>query len=333
MSQVHHIEKNKDLLEMRANIIRLIRKFFWLKNFIEIDSPSLVKLPGQEPYLSPMKLEIHNERGDNHPVYLHTSPEYAMKKSLAAGFENIFYLGKCFRDYESFGGLHSPEFTMLEWYRKDKDMESIMDDCESLFTHVVTGLSNQINSKEYYDTWERMHMKDIWKKYVAVDLDEYLNKESLKELCREKGFQVEDDEAYEDLFYRIFLNLIEPHLGKDKPTIIHHYPAQMAALAKLDDNDSRYAERFEIYIKGVELANAFSELCDPIEQRKRLEEERLQRQKLGKEIYSIDEEFVQALEHIDSAAGIALGVDRMVQVLTGCKDITDVILLPMKKNK
>lgn len=319
MSHVQHIAQNKEVLERRFEIIKNIRSFFSEQDFIEVETPLIVGLPGQEPNLSPIQTTVHDEQGVAHTGYLHTSPEYTMKKMIAAGFSNIFFLGKCFRDKESFGGLHNPEFTMIEWYRTDVDMFSIMDDVESLLIHLG-----------YKGGVVRMHMNEVWKKYAKVDLREYLDVLSLRELCVNKGYAVTQDETYEELFYRIFLNEIEPKLKDIGAVMIHHYPAQMAALSKLSD-DTGYAQRFELYIDGVEIANAFSELTDSQEQLKRLEEEREERKRQGKRVYAIDSEFIDALKTIPTCAGIALGIDRLVQVLTGCENIDNVLVLPMSK--
>lgn len=335
--QNQHIAKNKEKLMLRANIIRKIREFFWSQNFIEVETANILALPGQEPYLSPMKLVIHNERGEKKKAYLHTSPEYAMKKMLASGFENIFSICKCYRDYESFGGVHNPEFTMVEWYRTNVDFYAIMDDVEELFEFVYKRLDKNLKSYNLnLKSFKRIHMRDLWQKYAGVNLNDYLKTEKMFELCIEKGFNPVTNEPFEDLFYRIFLNLIEPKLTGYQ--IIHHYPAQMAALAKLS-NDTRYAERFEVYINGVEIANAFSELTDAKEQRKRLEEEQTIRQirqahyeqAQGRDVFEIDEDFIEAVGKMPQCAGIALGIDRFVQVLLGCKNIDDVLVLPMSK--
>ena len=193
MSQIQHIKKNKDNLVLRAQIIKKVREFFWSKGFLEVETPIMVGLAGQEPYLSPMSLNIHNEKGEEHKAYLHTSPEYTMKKMLASGFENIFSICKCFRDNESFGGNHNPEFTMLEWYRVNTDFYKIMDDVEEL----ILSLDSKISK------FKRIHMRDLWKEHAGVNLDDYLEKEKMFELCVQKGFSPDTDEKYEDLFYRI----------------------------------------------------------------------------------------------------------------------------------
>jgi lysyl-tRNA synthetase class 2 len=337
MSQVMHLMNNKDRLEFKFAVIKIIREFFWKNGFVEAEAPSIVRCPGQEPYLSPMPLTVHNEKGKRFKMYLHTSPEYAMKKMLAAGFDKIFYLGKCFRDFESFGGQHNPEFTMLEWYRAGADFFDIMDETESLFKFVAGKIKNNRALapqavKIIKKKWRRVSMRDLWLRAVGVDLDEYLTTGEMARLCRRFGFQVLKNERYEDLFYKIFLNKIEPDLGIDVLTIVHHYPAKMAALARPSKRYKGYAERFELYFRGAELANAFSELTDAAEQLRRLKQEQKLRRELGKEVFPIDEEFISALRAgLPESAGIALGVDRLIQVLLGCQEINNVISLPMKK--
>ena len=331
MQHIIHIKNNKKHLDLRWRIIRAIREFFWEKEFIEVETPHILVLPGQEPYLSPMRVPVSNERGEVTESYLHTSPEYTMKKMLAAGYENIFSLSKCFRDYESFGGNHNPEFTMVEWYRTGVDFYTIMQDLEDLFSYVTECLGEDILSPFETPSFIRYHMRDLWKETINVDLNEYLSTERMYTLCVERGYSPAENERYEDLFYRIFLNEIEPKLEQMGGVILHHYPAQMAALSELSKEDPRYAERFEVYIGGIELANAFSDLTDVDEQRKRLEEERALRKKLGKDVYDIDEEFLYAVKHLPTCSGIALGVDRFVQILLGCDNIDDVLPLPMSK--
>lgn len=337
MPTVSHLVNNKEKLEFRFAALKAIREFFWSQCFVEIEAPCLVRYPGQEPYLSPLPLNVHNEKGKQFKMYLHTSPEYAMKKMLAAGFDKIFYLGKCFRDYESFGGSHNPEFTMLEWYRANEDFYKIMDETEKLFKFVLKKLQacfqlspnivQQIKKK-----WRRVSMRDLWRQSLNVDLDDYLTSESMAILCRQCGYIAVRNERYEDLFYKIFLNEIEPKLGLDAPIIVYHYPATMAALARLSKKDERYAERFELYFNGLELANAFSELTDAEEQLSRLEQEQKLRRELGKDVFPIDKAFIAVLKSgMPESAGIALGVDRLVQVFLGCQEINDVIPLPMKK--
>lgn len=336
MEHLIHLQKNKKQLELKFAVLKLIREWFWSQGFIEVEAPAIVKLPGQEPNLSPVPVAIHNERGEKFTGYLHTSPEYTMKKMLASGWEKIFYLGKCWRDYESFGGAHNPEFTMCEWYRTNEDFYKIMSDVEELFGYLEEKLRNWEIKK--LGNFKRVEMRELWEKFVDVNLDEYLSEEKMFELSVAAGFKpVGTHENYEELFYRIFLNKIEPYL--QGPMIIYHYPAKMAALARLSPVDTRYAERFEVYLGGVELANAFSELVDAEEQLKRLQTEQQTRKKQVRDVYDIDIEFIGALKNMPASAGIALGVDRLVMIFLrlrsgqvgGCKNIDDVITLPASK--
>ncbi|MFA5061596.1 MAG: EF-P lysine aminoacylase EpmA [Patescibacteria group bacterium] len=321
----------QNIYNTRIKIIRLIREFFWSKDFMETDTPLAVRFPGQEPYLNPMPITIHDQSGKEEKFYLHTSPEFSMKKLLASGYGKIFQITKTFRDYEEFGGLHNSEFTMIEWYRSPGTYFEIMDDTENLFKFVAQKLSAaqaEYNGRKVGLTgeWDRVTMKSIWQKYVNVNLDDYLEIESMRKLAAALGFNVSEDDAYEDLFFKIFLNKIEPNLGIDKPVFVYDYPAQMASLSRLCADDKRYAERFELYIGGVELANAFGELTDAEDQNSRLETDKEHRAKLGKEIWPVDPGFIGALRSgIRPAGGIALGVDRMVLLFTGARDINEVI--------
>lgn len=320
MNQIEHIEHNKEFLDLRWKILRLIREFFWSQNFTEVETPLLLKLPDQEPYLSPIQLRLHDETQKEFIGYLHTSPEFGLKKMLAAGYEKIFSLCKTFRDYESFGGTHNPEFTMIEWYRANANFYAIMDDVENLFAFISEKLGN---GKKF--TFERLHMRDAWKIYAGVNLDDYLNEEKMFRLCVEKGYKPDPNENYTDLFYRIFLNEIEPKLDT---VILHHYPKQMAALSKMSATESGYAERFEVYIGGLEIANAFGELTDSQEQQNRFEAQQQKRQEMGKDQFAIDQEFIEAVGKMPDSGGIALGVDRLVLLYAGCKNIDDVLVLP-----
>lgn len=309
---------NNDVLNHRWTVLRSLREFFWSQKFIEVETPIVVRLPGQEPYLNPVPVTLHDEQNQSHQFYLHTSPEYAMKKLLASGYEKIFTITKAFRDYESFGGLHQPEFSMIEWYRTNATMHDLMDDIEGLLHRLSESSLKKITSVE------RVSMADLWKQTIDVSLDRYLTQESMCALCVEKGYTPAADESYDDLFYRIFLNEIEPTLQERGTVLVHTYPAPMAALAKLTP-DKQYAERCELYINGIEIANGFSELTDPAEQRTRFVAEQAERRKLGKVVYPIDEELLEALDTIDTAAGIALGIDRLVMALTGAKTIEEVL--------
>jgi len=328
MTHLEHLIENKKNLEAKFNILKNIRSFFDQENFVEVESPLIIKYPGQEPNLSPVELTVINERQEKFSAFLHTSPEYTMKKMLAAGFEKIFFLGKCFRNEESFGGTHNPEFTMIEWYRVGASLENIMDDVENLFNFVGEKIFIQkIISEKPIFHFERLSMRDLWQECVQVDLNNYLERENLFQLCQEKGYNPSTDENYETLFYRIFLNEIEPKL-KNRNIIIYNYPEIMASLSRPAMDAPGYAERFEAYIDGIEICNAFGELTDGQEQKRRLLAEKKERQKQGKTVFGIDEQFISALDKMPATSGIALGVDRLVMVLLSCQNINNVVTLP-----
>lgn len=327
--------KIKEIYDKRLVIIKATRDFFWSLDFIEAETPLAVKTASQEPYLSPIKIKYFHPQGQDFDFYLHTSPEYALKKLLCAGYKKIFEICKCFRNYEDFGGTHNPEFTMIEWYRSPGKLMDIVDDLEDLFKYIGRVLQQDFVSRNDKNipiniAWDRMQMKEVWQKYLGVNLDDYLDEVSLAQLAKERGYVVEKDEKYEDLFYKIFLNEIEPKLGWEKPVIIYDYPAQMTSLSQLCE-DNRYAERFECYIAGLELCNAFGELTDAQKQQENLEKDRDLRQELGKETFPIDVEFIKALQSgMKPAGGIALGLDRVAMLFTGAKDINDVIFMSAK---
>jgi len=331
---------------MRFELLKLTRQFFWSENFVEVETPTLLSTPGQEPYLSPMEVTMHDDNGKPFQAFLHTSPEYTLKKLLASDIcednkkpNDYFFLGKCFRDYESFGGTHNPEFTMIEWYRCGvEDVMALAEDIRRLLLYVEKGLEKKFQ-REIPKLSEAMimcSMKELWMKIIGVNLDDYLDVTSLSLLCKERGYKVGEDESYEDLFYRIFLSEIENTFLEDQVLFLHTYPAEMAALSQLCENNPGYAQRAEVYIGPLELANGFFELTDPQEQTSRFEQEQKQRKKLNKPVYPIDRDFISALGEIPSKeeskwggiAGIALGFDRLTLALLSCKNIDNVLTLP-----
>ncbi len=320
----------KKIFEQRSAIIRLMREFFWSRGFIETETPHALRYPGQEPYLNPMPIEVHDAVGAPHQMYLHTSPEFSLKKILAAGFSKIFYITKTFRDHESFGGRHNPEFTMIEWYRAPGSYHNFMRDLEDLYKYVgeklgIKELKYNDRSIKLHEVWDQKSMKELWLEYVGVNLDDYLTTEALGGLVVKQGLKVEANDEYEDLFFKIFLNKIELYLGAERPIFVYDYPAQMCSLSRLSA-DPRYAERVECYIGGLEMCNGFGELTDPDEQEKRLEADRAMRRRLGKKTWPVDPDFIAAVRSgMPAAAGVAMGVDRMVILFTGAKDINEVI--------
>jgi len=347
----------RKIYEERIKIIHLIRDFFWSENFVETDTPIALKYVGQEPYLNPVAIKIHDPMAVEYGFHLQTSPEFAMKKLLAAGWNKIFQICKCFRDYEDFGGQHNTEFTMIEWYRAPGSLGDIMDDTEKLFKYVGRNLGVEVikfNGRkiDIGGKWERLSMKEIWGKWVGVNLDELLEfigpskSTKIGKLAISLGLAVDEADAFEDIFFKIFLNKIEPNLGNERPVFVYDYPVVMSSLSRRCIEDDRYAERFELYIGGLELANAFGELVDAKEQKMRLEEDKDKRNFLKKETWPVDPDFISALEsgipgnlttaglpakaHRAEAGGIALGVDRMVLLFTKAKDINEVIFQSIK---
>lgn len=304
----------------------LIRSFFVSRGFIECETPILVPTPGMEPNLFPFETELVEFNGTKHRAGLITSPEYGLKKLLGQGLAKIFELARVFRNHEPFDETHNHEFTMLEWYRKGEGYEAIMDDIEALVKYCAEGLdaSAPMNSS-MGASWERITVDQAFQKYCHFSILENLDRDKLALRAKDLGIEAPASDSFDDIFFRIFLRDIEPHLGKDKPTILYEYPASMAALARTKPSDPRVAERFEVYINGLELANAYGELTDPIEQRARFEKEQQERTRLGKTVFPIDEALLAELPKIGQAAGIALGVDRLAMLLTGAKSIEEVI--------
>jgi lysyl-tRNA synthetase class 2 len=291
-------QKIKKNLIIRAQIIQTIRRFFIGNGYLEIETP--IRIPAPAP-------EVHIEAVESGDWFLQTSPELCMKRLLAAGFPRIFQICKCFRQGER-GRLHLPEMTLLEWYRIGSSYLELMDECESLIGQV----GRQINSKNiitYQGTeidltipWLRISVAEAFKKFTSISIEAALEN---------------------DRFDEIMLDVIEPNLTQSQPVFLYDYPASRGALARLKPQDSRYAERFELYIGGLEICNAFSELTDPVEQRTRFEREQERRRESGKRVYPMPDKFLAALENMPAAAGNALGIDRLVMLFTDTKKIDD----------
>jgi lysyl-tRNA synthetase class 2 len=287
-------------LWLRARVIQAIRRFFVEHNYLEIETPHIIPAPAPEVHIDAFKA------GDS---YLHTSPELCMKRLLPAGYSKIFQICKCFREGER-GEHHLPEFTLLEWYRTGIDYMDLMEECEEVILSVShdLGFGEKIDYQgrmiDLHRPWERISVKEAFSNYASLPMKRAL------EL---------------DRFYEVMAEEIEPHLGMPKPTFLYDYPATLAALARLKGNEPEVAERFEIYMGGLELANAFSELTDVREQETRFEKDRDRRQRLNKIIYPLPERFLKSLYHMPRSAGIALGVDRLVMVFANQARVDDVV--------
>jgi lysyl-tRNA synthetase class 2 len=281
-------------------MVNAIRRFFVARGYLEVDTPLLIPAPAPE-----MHIDAFTAEG----AFLHTSPELCMKRLLCAGFPRVFQICKCFRKGER-GRLHLPEFTLLEWYRTHIDYMDLMEECKEMILSVCTELEagEQIS---YLDSeiqlngiWERISVQEAFERHSPVPLTRALESGRFDEVMALK---------------------IQPHLGIPTPTFLYDYPASLAALARLKTDDPGSAERFELYIGGMEIANAFSELTDAGEQRARFEKERKRRHDHGKTVYPMPEKFLNALDHMPPSAGIALGVDRLVMLLANCDTIDDVV--------
>ncbi len=330
----------KERLIRRTLIFQKIREFFHQEGFVEADTPSLVRLPGMEPYLDVFKTRLFpdpDKKKTPQDFYLVTSPEYALKKLLVGGFEKVFQIARSFRNKETDSMTHNPEFSLLEWYRAYASYVDIMDDTERLLKFLavelfskpeISYLGHRIDLRA---PWKRLRVREAFEMYAGVSSEDFEDPTKFKELAAKRGYVVADESTYDDAFFLIFMNEIEQKLGFDQPVILYEYPASMAALSKVCEENPKYAERFEVYIAGMELANAFTELNDPVEQGKRLEAERLERQKLGKDDYPVDRRFLEALElGMPPSGGIALGVDRLVMLFTDTPDIQNVLFFPLR---
>ncbi len=337
------LRNNSELLKpflIREQVVDAIREFFKKEGFHEVDTPLLVQSPGTEPYLEVFESELVTPGFENKKAYLLTSPELSMKKLLSAGMGSIFTICKSFRNGEGLSSFHNPEFSILEWYRVDADYTDVMKDCENLLLHILTVLKlnedgkNQLKYQDViYDlstSWEQISVSEAFEKYAGVSKEDMLDEEKIVLIAKEKGYQVDEQTTWEEAYNQILLNEIEPHLGKSKPTILYDYPASQAALSKKKESDPRFAERFEFFIGGIELGNAFSELTDAEEQEARMIADLQYRKKLGKVEYKMDSDFIEALRlGMPRTGGIAVGVDRLVMLFSDSASIKDTLLFPV----
>ncbi len=313
------------------------RAFFSSESFIEVDTAILQVSPGNEVHISAFQTEMLDDSTNKSILYLHSSPEFAAKKLLAAGEQRIYSFAHVFRNRER-GRLHHPEFTMLEWYRAGEPYQRLIEDCMGLLARTVAAAGSRDLSfgghvADPFEEPEILSVAEAFDRYAGIDLlatlkDSKPDRDRLAEGARGHGLRVAPDDSWRDLFSKIMSAKIEPHLGRGRPTILMDYPASEAALAKLQ-KDPRFAERFELYACGVELANGFGELTDAAEQRRRFEAAMAERLRIYGEAYPIDEEFLQALEIMPGASGIALGFDRLVMLATGASHIEQVIWTPV----
>jgi lysyl-tRNA synthetase class 2 len=328
----------RGLLAARNRIKSALRSWFLERNFMEVDTALLQVSPGNETHLHAFRTDLMGSDGTSRPLYLNTSPEFACKKLLAAGEERIFTFAPSFRNRER-GPLHHPEFMMLEWYRAGETYDTLMDDCAALLACAAqaantTRFAHGDRHADPFTAPERLTVADAFACHAGIDLlatldGEKTDRDALARAAESTGIKTAPDDTWADVFSRILVARIEPAIGNGRATLLTEYPAQLAALARPKSGDARVAERFELYACGVELANAFGELTDPVEQRRRLEQEMGEKQRIYGERYPVDEDFLAALAHMPSASGAALGFDRLVMLATGAQRIEQVMWTPL----
>ena len=305
------------LLRRRARLAAAMRAFFAARGYMEVETPYAVPAPGEEVHL--------RARPAGPGQWLHTSPEFAMKKLLAGGSGPIFQLARVWRD-EPWSDTHAPEFTMLEWYRLGADMAALMDETFALLratlapTVTCRGVTTRLDQPEY------LTVAEAFARYAGVDV--LASAGDVMALAAAADVDLRAGEDWEDLFFRLLLERVEPHLGRDRATFLTHWPAAQAALARRCPEDPRVAERFELYVCGIELANAFVELTDAAEQRARFAADRARRHAMYGPDWTMDEGFLDAVGTLPACSGIALGFDRLAMLATSARRIADVLWLP-----
>jgi lysyl-tRNA synthetase class 2 len=318
-------------LQARARLQNAIRQWFANEGFVEVETPILQVSPGAEVHLSGFATDWETPDGEEEEEvrWLHSSPEFAMKKLLAGGMPKIFQFARVFRNAEG-SALHHPEFTMLEWYRAKAGYEALMADCAALLA--LTGVRElrwESNVCDPAATPERLTVAEAFDRHAGVDLLAAVGNAEM--LAKQADIAMHAGDSWDDVFFRIMFDRIEPRLGMGRPTILCEYPISMAALARAKPDDPRVAERFELYACGVELANAFGELTDPAIQRARLQADMDEKERLYGLRWPIDADFLAALDHgLPASSGIALGFDRLVMLATGARHIEDVLWLPVR---
>ncbi|EQC0314996.1 elongation factor P--(R)-beta-lysine ligase [Yersinia enterocolitica] len=304
----------------RAAIMAEIRRFFADRGVLEVETPTMSQATVTDIHLVPFQTRfVGPGAADGLTLYMMTSPEYHMKRLLAVGSGSIYQLGRSFRNEEA-GRHHNPEFTMLEWYRPHYDMYRLMDEVDDLLQQILD-----------CDSSERLSYQQAFLRHLDIDplsADKAQLREAAAKLDLSNIADTEEDR--DTLLQLLFTVGVEPHIGRDKPAFVYHFPASQASLAVISTEDHRVAERFEVYFKGIELANGFHELTDGDEQLKRFEQDNRSREKRGLPQHPIDMNLIDALKHgLPDCSGVALGVDRLVMLALGAEKLSDVIAFPV----
>jgi lysyl-tRNA synthetase class 2 len=335
MPRVH--ADRRPLLTARSRIKAEVRAYLEAQGFTEVDTACLQVSPGNEAHLHAFRTELIGTDLSRSVRYLHTSPELAMKKLLAAGEQRIFTFAPVFRNRER-GPLHSPEFTMLEWYRVGEPIEVLWEDCVA-FLRIAAGVTRRSEwswrgrACDVLSAYDHTSLDQAFSQFAGIALHETytatnVDRDALAAHAARRGLPVSPDDTWSDIFSKVLTEAIEPNLGALRPEFLTDYPIHEAALARRVDGYPHLGERFELYACGVELANGFGELTDPTEQRSRFEAEMAIKATRYGERYPIDEEFLAALQQMPPASGCALGFDRLVMLAAGAQSVDQVIWTP-----
>ena len=314
-------------LVRRGRLAQAVRAFFEARGYLEVETPYAVTAPGEEVHLDAFRTERVTPEGERRALWLHTSPEFAMKRLLVGGAGPIFQFARVWRNGEG-SDRHAREFTMLEWYRPGADISSLIAETHALLRAVLPPVVRCRGVTTDLSQFERLTVAEAFDRHVGADV--LGTADDPAALARQAGVRLREGEGWEDLFFRLLLDRIEPVIGRGRPTFLTHWPAAQAALARRDPADPRVAERFELFVCGMELANAFVELTDAAEQRARFVEDRARRAALYGDVgWEMDEDFLAALAFgMPASAGIALGFDRLAMIAGGAERIDQVLWLP-----
>ena len=321
---------------IREKLIKEARAYFEHEGFHEVEVPLLIARPPAESYLEVFETTLLDRNRNPKQAYLSTSPEVPLKKLMVSGIGNCYALTKSFRNMETQSVLHNSEFTILEWYRVGADYTDIMSDVERLVGSMQERLHPGSPALHYQGhvidlsaPWERLTVAQAFETWAGIDFDQFLDVEQARRIAREKGYRVEAQTTWEELYNQIFLNEIEQHLGMKKPTILYEFPGTMGALARKKKADPRFAERFEFYIHGLELGDCYSELTDWKEQEERFKAELKEIERRGRTTYDYDHDFIDALKTgLPRSSGIAVGLDRLVMLFADVKTIQETLFFP-----
>ncbi|KGX90058.1 lysyl-tRNA synthetase [Pontibacillus halophilus JSM 076056 = DSM 19796] len=325
--------ESKETFILRSKIIQSMRRYFDDQGFLEVETPTMHAIPGgasARPFIT------HHNALDM-PLYMRIAIELHLKRLIVGGMEKVYEIGRVFRN-EGVSTRHNPEFTMMELYQAYADFHDIMDLTENVVAHIAEDVLGQ-KTVQYGDyevnlepKWTRLHMVDAIKEYTGVDFWKHMTDEEAHQLAKEHGVHVEKSMTYGHIVNEFFEHAVEENLIQ--PTFIYGHPVEISPLAKKNKEDERFTDRFELFIVGREHANAFSELNDPIDQRKRFEGQLKEREAGNDEAHMMDEDFLEALEYgLPPTGGLGIGIDRLVMLLTNSPSIRDVLLFPQMRNR